>query len=132
MTATGGVRRKTILVVEDDEAVRTLLARALGVQYEVLTACDGQQALDLLQSSRAPAPLSLIITDVMMPKMNGYALSRLLKADRRWNTVPIVFLTARASAKDVVLGISAGARHYISKPFSVRDVIEKVGRILNA
>ncbi|WP_394838973.1 response regulator [Pendulispora rubella] len=129
MTATGGVRRKTILVVEDDEAVRTLLARALGVQYEVVTACDGQEALDILQSSHAPA---LIITDVMMPKMNGYALSRLLKADRRWNNVPIVFLTARASAKDVVLGISAGARHYISKPFSVRDVLEKVGRILNA
>jgi len=132
VTATGGIRRKTILVVEDDEAVRTLLARALGVQYEVVTACDGQEALELLKGAHAVHLPALIITDVMMPKMNGYALSRLLKADRRWSTVPIVFLTARASAKDVVFGISAGARHYISKPFSVRDVLEKVGRILNA
>ncbi|WP_394829773.1 response regulator [Pendulispora albinea] len=122
--------RKTILVVEDDTSVRTLLARALGIQYTVVVAQDGLEAMDLLR--RSPAAPDLIITDVMMPKMNGYALSRLLKADRRWDTVPIVFLTARASAKDVAQGLGAGARHYISKPFSVRDILDKVGRILTA
>jgi len=99
------------------------------IQYAVVVAHDGLDALELLKSSAAP---DLIITDVMMPKMNGYALSRLLKADRRWSHIPIVFLTARASAKDVAVGIHAGARHYISKPFGVRDVLDKVSRILNA
>ncbi len=126
---TAAVRRKTILVVEDDEAVRILLSRTLGLHYAVTTACDGLDAMEQLKSGRAP---DLIITDVMMPKMNGYALSRLLKADRRWSHVPIVFLTARASAKDVAVGVHDSSRHYISKPFGVRDVLDKVGRILNA
>jgi sigma-B regulation protein RsbU (phosphoserine phosphatase) len=121
-------RKKTILVVEDDEAVRTMLSRALGVQYTVVTANDGLDAMEALK--KATEMPDLIITDVMMPKMNGYALSRLLKADTRLRVIPIVFLTARTSAKDVVLGISAGARHYISKPFSVRDILDKVARIL--
>ena len=118
---------KTVLIVEDDESVRTMLARALGVKYTISQAADGLEAIEMLKTI---APPDLIICDVMMPKMNGYAMTRMLKADEKLRLVPIVFLTARSSAKDVVLGINAGARHYISKPFSVRDVLDKVGKIL--
>jgi CheY-like chemotaxis protein len=119
--------RRAVLVVEDDESVRALLVRALGIQYKVLEAADGLAALELLR--KIPAP-DVILCDVMMPRMNGYALARMLKADPVLKAIPIVFLTARGSAKDVVEGINAGARHYIAKPFSVKDVLEKVRKIV--
>jgi CheY-like chemotaxis protein len=118
---------KTVLVVEDDESVRAMLVRAIGIQYKVLEAPDGVAAMALLR--KGPLP-DLIVCDVMMPRMNGYALARLLKADAVMKAIPIVFLTARGSAKDIVEGINAGARHYIAKPFSVRDVLDKIGKIL--
>ena len=119
--------RKRVLVVEDDPSVRQMLVRALGVQFTMSEACDGAEAITLLRGELVP---DLIITDVMMPKMNGYALSRHLKTDPRLKAIPIIFLTARTSAKDVVEGINAGARLYISKPFSLRDVLDKVVKIL--
>jgi len=118
---------KRVLVVEDDGDVRALLVRALSTRYAVVQAEDGLAALEVLKKTGA---VDLIICDVMMPKMNGYALSRLLKADAKMKTIPIIFLTARTSAKDVVAGINAGARHYIAKPFSVKDVLDKVGKLL--
>lgn len=120
--------KKTILVVEDDEAVRNMLVRALGVQYAVIAEEDGVEAMERLK--KLSTPPDLVITDVMMPKMNGYALARMLGADPRYRAIPIIFLTARTTAKDVAVGISAGARHYIAKPFGLRDVLDKVGRIL--
>ena len=121
------VASKVILVVEDDASVRALLVRALGISYTVLEAPDGLAAMELLRKGANP---DLIVCDVMMPRMNGYALARLLKADPVMKVIPIVFLTARGSAKDIVEGINAGARHYIAKPFSVRDVLDKIGKIL--
>jgi CheY-like chemotaxis protein len=118
---------KLVLVVEDDASVRTMLVRALGVHYNVIDAADGVAAMDLLRAGAVP---DLIVCDVMMPRMNGYALARLLKADANLKAIPIVFLTARSSAKDIVEGINAGARHYIAKPFSMRDVLDKIGKII--
>ncbi len=115
-----------MLVVEDDASVRQMLVRALGVQFTMSEAADGTEAIVLLKGDLP----DLIITDVMMPKMNGYALSRHLKGDPKLKSIPIIFLTARTSAKDVVEGINAGARHYISKPFSLKDVVDKVAKIL--
>lgn len=117
---------KVVLVVEDDESVRLMLVRALSATYTVLEASDGIAAFELVKKNA----IDLIISDVMMPRMNGYALSRLLKADNNYRTIPVIFLTARTSAKDVVTGINAGARHYIAKPFSVRDILDKVKKIL--
>ncbi len=124
---TSPVASKTILVVEDDPSVRTLLSRALGIKYRVLEAEDGMDAMSMLKNGPS---VDLIITDVMMPRMNGYALARTLKALGPFKNVPIIFLTARTSAADVVAGINVGARHYIAKPFSVKDVTDKVAKIL--
>ena len=119
--------KKRVLVVEDDASVRQMLVRALGTRFTMSEAGDGAEAILMLKGDDLP---DLIITDVMMPKMNGYALSRLLRTDAKLKAIPIIFLTARSSAKDVVEGINAGARHYISKPFSLKDVLDKVVKIL--
>ncbi len=118
---------KIVLVVEDDESVRAMLVRALGISYTVHEACDGVAAMEILRKGTLP---DVILCDVMMPRMNGYALARVIKADPVLKGIPIVFLTARSSAKDIVEGINAGARHYIAKPFSVRDVLDKIGKIV--
>ena len=119
--------KKRVLVVEDDASVRQMLVRALGTRFIMSEAGDGSEAILLLKGDDLP---DLIITDVKMPKMNGYALSRLLRSDPKLKAIPIIFLTARTSAKDVVEGINAGARHYISKPFSLKDVLDKVTKLL--
>jgi len=123
-----GAPTKTILVVEDDASVRQLLTRALSSLYRVVEAADGAEAMQILEGMQPPP--HLVICDVMMPKITGYALARLLKADDKLRGIPIVFLTARTSAKDVVEGINAGARHYITKPFALREVMDKVAKIL--
>jgi DNA-binding response OmpR family regulator len=120
--------RRRILVVEDDEAVRTLLARQLQTEYEVQQAADAQQALKVLESMK-PLP-DLIICDVMMPGMTGVQFAKTLKGTNEYKSVPIIFLTARTGALDVIEGINAGARHYITKPFNMKDLLDKVAKAM--
>ena len=120
--------RRRILVVEDDESVRTLLARQLGTEYEVQQAADAQQALQVLGAMK-PLP-DLIICDVMMPGMTGVQFAKQLKGTNDYKTVPIIFLTARTGALDVIEGINAGARHYITKPFNMKDLLDKVAKAM--
>jgi DNA-binding response OmpR family regulator len=120
--------RKRILVVEDDESVRQLLARQLQTEYEVHQATDAQAALQALQAMK-PLP-DLIICDVMMPGMTGVQFAKQLKATNEFKYVPIIFLTARTGALDVIEGINAGARHYITKPFNMKDLLDKVAKAM--
>ena len=120
--------RHRILVVEDDESVRQLLARQLGTEYEVQQAADAQQALQVLGAMK-PLP-DLIICDVMMPGMTGVQFAKQLKGSNDYKTVPIIFLTARTGALDVIEGINAGARHYITKPFNMKDLLDKVAKAM--
>jgi DNA-binding response OmpR family regulator len=120
--------RRRILVVEDDESVRQLLTRQLGTEYEVQQAADAQQALQVLGSMK-PLP-DLIICDVMMPGMTGVQFAKQLKGTNEYKTVPIIFLTARTGALDVIEGINAGARHYITKPFNMKDLLDKVAKAM--
>jgi DNA-binding response OmpR family regulator len=117
--------RKLVLVVDDDQSVRELVVRALqGKGYETLEAKDGITAAELLgKMTRTP---DLLICDVMMPTIDGFSLARLVKTSANLRTVPIIFLTAKAAAEDVVRGIKLGARHYVQKPFSVKDLLDKV------
>jgi len=120
--------RRRILVVEDDESVRQLLARQLGTEYEVQQAADAQQALQVLGAMK-PLP-DLIICDVMMPGMTGVQFAKQLKGTNEYKYVPIIFLTARTGALDVIEGINAGARHYITKPFNMKDLLDKVAKAM--
>ena len=121
--------RKLVLVVDDDPAVRTLVVKALSSRgYETAEAADGLIASEVLGSlGRVP---DLLICDVMMPSVDGLAFAKLLRSKPEFSALPIIFLTAKNSFSDVVQGIQAGARHYVQKPFSVKDLLEKVERTL--
>jgi DNA-binding response OmpR family regulator len=112
-----------ILVVDDDPDIRTMLLHALGKTYTIYTAGDGQEAKDVLDAIPAP---DAIVCDVMMPRLDGVALAKSLRKDKDLQRVPILFLTAKDGAMDVVAGINAGARHYVTKPFKIAEVVSKV------
>ncbi len=116
-----------VLIVEDDESVRTMLQRALAMSYEVETINDGLQAMERLGT--APTP-DLIICDIMMPGADGLEVARKVKGDPELRQIPIIFLTAKATAADVIRGIQSGARHYITKPFKITDLLAKVQKVL--
>ena len=120
-------KKKLVLVVEDDASVRELVAKALGTKYTVLTAPDGMAASELLGSTDAP---DLLICDVMMPKVDGFSFVRSIKADPKFANMDVIFLTAKGGAPALVQGIQLGARHFISKPFNVKDLVDKVAKLL--
>ena len=119
-------RKKRILVVEDDESVRMLLIHSLSVKYEVEAIADGNAAFLRIQN---PPIADLIVCDIMLPGVNGWTIARRAKRTM-WAQVPIIFLTARTTPRDVIQGIQAGARHYMMKPFKLKDLLDKVNRTI--
>jgi len=116
-----------ILVVDDEpELVQALKIRLEATGYEVITAADGQEGL---QKARAEGP-DLIILDVMLPKVDGYKVCRLLKFDERFRKIPIMMLTARAQDSDVATGMSTGADKYMVKPFVSKELVAEVRALL--
>ncbi len=118
---------KIVMVVEDDPSIREMLVRSLSLDYCVYEAPDGQTALEMLVRMRAP---DLLLMDVMMPRLDGLQLAAKLKAENHLKTVPIIFLTGRDSPKDVVHGINVGARHYLTKPFKIQELLTKVAKTM--
>jgi CheY-like chemotaxis protein len=125
---TGQVRPK-ILVVEDDADLLQMIKTMLTSVGEITLARDGQEALDILKSGFRP---NVIVTDLMMPRMDGLALAKTLKNDPNIGNIPVVMLTAKAGPMDMITGINAGARHYVTKPFKAADLIDKVKKALAA
>lgn len=115
--------KKRILVVDDDPSIRALVVGMLSQKYAVEQAPDGQSALTMLQSGSS---FHAIVCDVMMPNLGGFDLARTLR--KAGQAPPIVFMTARCSAMDVVEGINAGARFYVAKPFKMDELLDKVSR----
>ena len=112
-----------LLVVDDDPAIRAMLLHTLGKTYTIYEARDGQEAKEILEAIPAPDG---IVCDVMMPRLDGVELAEELRKDKVLQRVPILFLTAKDGAMDVIAGINAGARHYVTKPFKIADVVAKV------
>lgn len=118
---TEGRESARILVVEDDASIQLGLRMALGKEgYDVTTAEDGVSALELLAS----AGFDLVLLDVMLPRLNGYEVLRTLR--REGLTVPVVVLSARSAEWDKVTGLDLGAEDYITKPFSVPELLARV------
>ena len=114
-----------ILIIEDDQAILRGLKDNLEFEsYQVLTAVDGKEGFDL---ARHEEP-DLIILDLMLPKMNGYELCRQLRSEGR--TTPILMLTARNEETERVRGLDLGADDYVTKPFSVPELLARVRAIL--
>jgi two-component system alkaline phosphatase synthesis response regulator PhoP len=113
-----------ILVVDDEPAVLDLLVYNLRkAPYEVLTAADGRQALDLAHKAEP----DLILLDLMLPEVDGLEVCRQL---RRASRVPIIMITARGEEIDRVVGLELGADDYVAKPFSMRELLARVKAVL--
>ncbi|MDX1546782.1 MAG: response regulator [Rhodothermales bacterium] len=108
-----------VLVVDDNADVRAYLRRRLGTRYRVAEAADGAEALDAIRRQ----PPALVVSDVRMPGLDGYALCRLLKQDPALNHIPIILLTARAGEADPLAGLGAGADDYLTKPFNASELL---------
>lgn len=122
MLATG--LAPSIVLVEDDGPLRTLTARALREHgYDVRPAATGAEMWVLLES----APADLVVLDIMLPGTSGIDLFRKL---RRLSDVPIIFISARGSEEDRVLGLELGADDYLAKPFGTRELVARVGAVL--
>jgi DNA-binding response OmpR family regulator len=119
--------RKRVLVAEDDPAIATLLKKVLGKDYDVTVTGDGQSAI--AEALKAPAP-HLLILDVMMPGLDGIAVAQHVRTLPGLKSVPIIFLTAKGAPGDVIRGIQHGARHYITKPFKIDDLLAKVKKAI--
>ena len=115
-----------ILVVEDDSTVRELLKYRLGKHYDVRTATNGEEALSEVDE-QIP---DLIISDIMMPKMDGFALQSALQADKNTRVIPFIFLTARADESARQEGARTGVDDYITKPFDMEQLLSRVERLL--
>jgi DNA-binding response OmpR family regulator len=120
-----------VLIVDDDEDARILLERALakgGLALEVVSAVDGRDALE----RSAAAPPHAVITDVMMPRMNGLALCAALRAASATARVPVIMVTALEDEDDRAAGLAAGADAYLTKPFSWSELTERLETLLHA
>lgn len=126
-SVSGAPGAPAILVVDDDDDIRAMLVRALGTKYTVYEARDGLAACETLE--HIPPP-EAIVTDVMMPRLDGIAFAKLVRKDAALQRIPILFLTARGSPVDVITGINAGARHYVTKPFKIGDILAKVATMI--
>lgn len=117
---------KRILIVDDEkDLVETLTFRFEAAGYEVIAAYDGQ---DGLERARKEKP-DIILLDVMMPKMDGYMVCRLLKFDDRYKDIPIIMLTARGQEIDKKTGSDVGANKYVTKPFDSKQLIEEIEKL---
>ncbi|MDO8730755.1 MAG: response regulator [Candidatus Omnitrophota bacterium] len=122
--------RKTRLLLVDDEPdlVQMVSVRLKAAGYEISTAYDGQEALEKVKESHP----DLMILDLMLPKLDGYKVCRLLKLDERTRGIPILIFTARAQVEDVTLATECGADAYLTKPFEAKVLLGKLQELLAA
>ena len=118
----------TVLAVDDEQHIRELVRMGLSMQgYRVIEAATGREALELVERER-PA---LIVLDVMLPDLDGFEVAkRLRRAAGRHRDTPIIFLTARDTTADKVEGLRLGSDDYVTKPFSVEELVERVRAVL--
>ncbi|MEM9924802.1 MAG: response regulator transcription factor [Rivularia sp. (in: cyanobacteria)] len=125
-------QKSRVLVVEDEELIREMLVLALEEEgYGVETATDGRLAIEQLQNFDAnnnEAAFDLVILDLMLPQINGLDICRLVR--HQGNPVPILMLSAKGSETDRVLGLEVGADDYLTKPFSMRELVARCRALL--
>ncbi|MEL7145492.1 MAG: ATP-binding protein, partial [Bacteroidota bacterium] len=121
------IAQHTVLIIEDNAEMSTYIGDQLSDSYCILQAVDGQQGLNLAFE----AIPDLIISDLMMPKVNGLSVCEQLKADERTSHIPVILLTAKATQADRVIGLDAGADDYQSKPFDREELKLKIRNLIN-
>jgi DNA-binding response OmpR family regulator len=118
------IKKTTVLTADDDPQLLRLVARNLELEdYQVLVASDGQQALEQIEQ-HAP---DLVLLDVMMPRMDGFTVCQRV---REFSAVPIIMVTARGQDQDKIRGLDLGADDYLTKPFSIEELLARVRAVL--
>lgn len=119
--------RRRVLVVDDQEDIREMARLVLtGAGYEVATASSGREALRLARE----APFDLMLLDINMPDLDGWATLRLLRADEAHDDLKVAMFSVKSEVRDKVAGLKDGAIDYLTKPFSVDELVTRVSRIL--
>jgi len=120
-----------VMIVDDSLTVRKILEVSLKrAGVEVIAYTDGIKALEALMSGALPNLPEVIILDIMMPKLNGFAMARLLRSKPQFRHIPIIMLTSRDGMLSQLRGRMAGATEYLTKPFKTQELIEVVSRYL--
>jgi len=119
---------KKILIVDDEpQLVEMVKMRLEASGYEIISAHDGQEGLDKAKKEKP----DLIILDLMLPKIDGYKVCRMLKFDEKYKKIPIILFSARAQEEDKKMGEEVGADTYITKPFDPKVLLGKIQELLN-
>jgi DNA-binding response OmpR family regulator len=119
---------KKILIVDDEkDIVETLKFILESEGFDCIVAYDGEEALNLAKNESP----DLIVLDVMLPKINGYKVCRLLKFDTKYKHIPILMVTARTQEEDKIIGEETGADEYVTKPFDIETLTKLVNKYLN-
>ncbi len=117
------MRKQRILIVDDDKAVVRLMRAYLAqAGYEVLVAYDGETAVHILRRENP----DLVLLDLMLPGMDGWEITRLMRSDPNLAPIPIIMLTARVDDVDKIVGLEMGADDYVTKPYNPREVVARV------
>lgn len=120
--------KKRLLVIEDEVDLAEMVKLRLEANgYEILIAHDGQDGLDMARKERP----DLIILDLMLPKIDGYKVCRMLKFDEKYKHIPIIMFTARAQELDKKVGYDVGADAYITKPFDAQALLQKIKELVS-
>jgi DNA-binding response OmpR family regulator len=120
--------KPTIMVVEDDQIISGLLHHLLARRgFEVHHAADGREASAMLESITAP---KLVLLDVMLPYLDGFALIKLIRNKPEWSDVPIIMLTSKSQERNIVRALEAGANDYVVKPFRPEELVARVRRFV--
>ena len=119
-------KHKILLVEDEQDMLRAIQMRLEANDFEVVAAVDGREGLD---KARVQHP-NLIILDVMLPKIDGFTLCRMLKFDEEFRKVPVIMLTARIQQNDIERGKEMGADAYMTKPFKSNELLSKIKELL--
>ncbi|HSD63461.1 MAG TPA: response regulator, partial [Ignavibacteriaceae bacterium] len=125
-TTTNGEGKLIVLVVEDNADVRSYIKDAIGNEFQIEEASNGEQGFRLAE---AIIP-DLIIGDIMMPKMDGFAMTRLLKNDQKTDHIPVILLTAKSDQESKYEGLEAGADDYLIKPFDIKELKLRIHNLI--
>jgi len=119
--------KRRILVIEDEkEMLEAVRLRLEANSYEVISASDGAEGLSQARSEKP----DLIVMDIMLPKMDGFTVCRMLKFDENYKNTPIIMLTARTQEMDVARGKEMGADAYLTKPFKSEELLAKIKELI--
>jgi PAS domain S-box-containing protein len=118
----------TVLLADDNADLREYARRLLAEQYDVQVVADGQSALEAAQALRP----DLIVSDVMMPRLDGFGLIRAVRADPELRAIPIILLSARAGEESRIEGLDRGADDYLVKPFNARELLVRAGTLIRS